>query len=752
MSEQPSRMSASSGSDLFQVAFNGAADAIMISDFGGKFIAVNDRFCELIGYSREEVMKKTGDELMDAEAGLDLSAFRKKISEQGFVIFESAYRNRSGVLIPIEVHSRIIEYGGKKAILGIARDITERKRAERAVVERENLYRALIETTGTGFVIIDMKGTVVNANSEYVRLTGHTSLGEIQGQSVMQWTASYDRDKNIKAIEYCVDNGFFRHFEIDYITPAGVVIPVELNATVVEIDGEKKILTLCRDISHRRSIERKIHDREELFRKVFEDGSHGMILADKEHRIVAPNDAFCRMIGYDKTELIGRRFSEFIHPDEVHDVTSFVELRDQGKFRINKIETRYVKKNRETLWTSVTVTEIRDKDGNFLNNLAMVVDITERKKTEETLRNAQKLESIGVLAGGIAHDFNNLLGGIFGNLDLAPAEGIAALKRALGVSDRARSLTAQLLTFAKGGSPQRRPVALQPLILDATRFALSGSNVETVFSIASDLWPCNIDESQIGQVIDNIVINAAQAMPAGGTLSVQAINIEIQAGDHALLHPGHYVKVGFSDTGVGIPATHLRRIFDPFFSTKQKGSGLGLAIAYSIIKRHDGVIEVESHPGKGSAFYLYLPAVQDAVDEQRKSDTREFRGQGTILVMDDERFILHVASRMLAIMGFTTITAVSGDEAVKKTREAMQSGTAVRAAILDLTIPGGKGGKEYVRELCSLDPSIKAIVSSGYNDDPVMAEPEKYGFAGRLKKPYEIKELKHVLREVLGTV
>jgi PAS domain S-box-containing protein len=871
-----------SESDLFHAIFNRAADAIMVNDFEGRFIAVNNRFCEMIGYSREEVMKKTGDELRDTEFPLDLSIIRKKLIEQGEVIFESAYRNRTGIVVPIEVHSRVIEYGGKNAILAIVRDIKDRKKAEHENWEQEKLYRTLIETTGTGFVIIDLKGTVVNANAEYIRLTGHTTLAEIQGRSVLDWTAPHEQDKNRNAVDFCVADGFLRNFEIDYITPGGEIIPVELNATVVEIGGANMILTLCRDISHRRKIERKIYESEEQFRKVFEDGPQGMILADIRHHIVTVNNAFCRMIGYAAEELIGRSYSELIHPDQIREVIANTALRDEGKIRINKSETRYLKKNGEILWASVTVSCITDAEGGFLSNLAMVEDIserkkaelalrasetlfrriiesapdavfiqtagklayvnnaccalfgaaspdqllgsaiasrvhpdfretvrerirnandlrkeclpleevylrldgtavpvdvsavpiefngnhgalvfvrdiTERKKTEETLRNAQKLESIGVLAGGIAHDFNNLLSGIFGNLDLARVliedgdamEGIAALKRALGVSERARSLTAQLLTFAKGGSPKRRPVALQTLIGDTVRFALSGSNVETEFSLATDLWPCNVDESQISQVIDNIVINAVQAMPAGGTLSVHAVNAEISGGSHALLLPGPYVKISFSDTGVGIPETHLRRIFDPFFSTKQKGSGLGLAISYSIIKRHEGTIEVESEPGKGSSFHIYLPAEQGTLDEQQKTDTREFRGQGMVLVMDDERFILQVASKMLAHLGFTPITAVSGEEAVQKIREAIQSGGSVRAAILDLTIPGGKGGKEYVGEIRALDPSIKTIVSSGYSDDPVMAEPEKYGFSGTLRKPYEIKQFKRVLRECL---
>jgi PAS domain S-box-containing protein len=754
---------------------------------------------------------------------------------------------------------------------------------QQTIVEREKLYRALIETTDTGFVIIDLKGVVINANAEYVRLTGHTTLAEIQGCSVLEWTAPHEREKNRRAVDSCVKNGFIRNFEIDYTTRKGEIMPVEINATVVELDGKKIILGLCRDISQRQKTQHKIYESEELFRKAFEDGPQGMILADATHRIVIANTAFCRMIGYDAVELIGRSYTEFIHPDQIPEVTANTALRDEGKIEIHRIETRYIRKNGETLWASVTVACIRDEEGGFLNNLAMVEDIserkkaeialkeseikfrriiesapdavfiqsagkfayvnnaccalfgassleqlqgrdiielvhpdfreivrrrisginehlkeslpleeiylrldgtpvpvevsavpiefegkhgalvfvrdiTERKKTEETLRNAQKLESIGVLAGGIAHDFNNLLSGIFGNLDLArilieegaSLDGLAALKRALAVSDRARSLTAQLLTFSKGGSPQRKPTVLNALLLDTVRFALSGSNVETAFSIASDLWTSNIDENQICQVIDNIVINAIQAMPAGGTLSVQAVNVEIGDGDHALLPLGPYVKICFTDTGIGIPETLLRRIFDPFFSTKQKGSGLGLAISYSIIKRHEGTIKVESQPGKGSTFTVYLPALRETIQEEHQSGGHEFKGQGIVLVMDDERFILEVASKMVTWMGFTPITALSGDEAVQKVKETMRTGNAIRAAILDLTIPGGKGGKEYVRELLALDPSIKAIVSSGYNDDPVMAEPEKYGFSARLRKPYELKEIRQVLQELLG--
>jgi nitrogen-specific signal transduction histidine kinase/CheY-like chemotaxis protein len=384
--------------------------------------------------------------------------------------------------------------------------------------------------------------------------------------------------------------------------------------------------------------------------------------------------------------------------------------------------------------------------------LTLCRDITDRLETERVLQNSQKLESLGILAGGIAHDFNNLLTGIFGYIDLAKtglakdSKAFSHINNALAVFERARALTRQLLTFSRGGSPSTKTVSISRILTDVVGFALSGSNVNAHFSLSDSLWSCNVDEHQVGQVIDNIVINARQAMPLGGSITLAARNIGEGEPVPPPLVPGRYVRISIADTGIGIPAEILPRIFDPFFTTKQQGSGLGLATAYSIVRKHNGHISAESQPGKGTTFTLFLPAALQETNETVVRETQECCGKGRrVLIMDDERFILDIGSTLLGMMGCETAAASTAEEAVRLFREATDSGIPFHLVILDLTIPGGEGGMETLRHLREIDPEIKAIASSGHSFDPIMADPSRYGFSAGLAKPYIKDEFRAIV-------
>jgi PAS domain S-box-containing protein len=384
-----------------------------------------------------------------------------------------------------------------------------------------------------------------------------------------------------------------------------------------------------------------------------------------------------------------------------------------------------------------------------------IIDITDRKRQEEERRNleqqltqSQKIESLGVLAGGIAHDFNNLLGGIFGYIDLANEETTdksvqSHLSKALSTIDRARGLTQQLLTFAKGGAPVKKTGPLFPFVHDTVQFALSGSAISCSFTVPHDLWPCNFDANQLGQVIDNMVINALQAMPMGGRLHLSAANITIDKNEPVSLPEGSYVKISLRDTGVGIPGEIMSRIFDPFFTTKQKGSGLGLSTCFSIISRHGGRITVESEPGKGTTFHIYLPASPGAIADVPQEPAAIVKGTGTILVMDDEEVIRDTTIDVLDLLGYAVVTAKNGQEACDIFSKEPKS--FFRAVILDLTVPGGMGGKETAGAIRKMDPSVPIFVSSGYADDPVMSNPGDFGFTGSISKPFRIADLSKML-------
>jgi len=330
------------------------------------------------------------------------------------------------------------------------------------------------------------------------------------------------------------------------------------------------------------------------------------------------------------------------------------------------------------------------------------------------------------------------------------------LNEAQRASILAKDLTRKLITFSRGGTPIKKTVPISPLVKRATEFSLSGSNIGCVFNMPDDLWHVEIDETQIGQAIYNLVINAREAMRDGGTIRVAAENKNITHGTPTL-KVGRYVSISFKDEGIGIPKKHFKKIFDPYFSTKemgaQKGMGLGLSICHSIIKGHGGDVDVFSQEGVGATFSIYLPVSDGKIfkedPEKGQIKAAPVIGRGRILVMDDEEMIRHLAGELLNYLGYEVSFTKEGGKAVEIYKEAMQSGEPFDAVILDLTIRGGIGGKEAIRKLMEIDPHVKGIVSSGYSDDSVMTDFEKYGFKGVVAKPYSVHEVSRVLDEVL---
>ncbi|MBI5589384.1 MAG: response regulator [Deltaproteobacteria bacterium] len=381
-------------------------------------------------------------------------------------------------------------------------------------------------------------------------------------------------------------------------------------------------------------------------------------------------------------------------------------------------------------------------------------DVTRQKKLEEELLKAQKLESIGVLAEGIAHDFNNILTMILGNISLAkmtaePGGKVCNwLNEAEKASARAKDLTQQLLTFSKGGVPIKKVISLEHAIKYSMSFALRGANVKGDFRITGGFRTVEADEGQIIQALNNLIINAIQAMPDGGVLTIEVSTVVIESRDNLPLINGEYVKITLADQGAGIPAENLLRIFDPYFTTKQKGSGLGLAVTYSIIKNHGGHIDVESMAGSGTVFTIHMPASEEPVEITEIEESR-IAGKGRILIMDDEEMVREVGREILCHLGYDAETAGDGAEAIEASKNAKNAGKPFDVVILDLTIPGGMGGKEAVKRLREIDPSVKAIVSSGYSNDPVMADFCAYGFNEVMIKPYNVTELSLALHKMI---
>jgi CheY-like chemotaxis protein len=367
-----------------------------------------------------------------------------------------------------------------------------------------------------------------------------------------------------------------------------------------------------------------------------------------------------------------------------------------------------------------------------------------------------KLESLGVLAAGIAHDFNNLLGALFGHLELARAGlGEASAERAhlnlaYDAFERAKALTGQLLAFAKGGAPVREVGSVARSVEQCVEFALSGSNVSAELELQDDLWNAEYDGNQLAQAFDNILINAKQAMPAGGTLRITGCNVVAEQGPALELAPGRYVKLSFADRGPGISPAILERIFDPFFTTKASGSGVGLTAAYAIVKNHDGHIEVESQRGGGATFHVWLPAATEPASNAAPAPRELQRGHGVVLVMDDDDMVRHVAGSILTHLGYEPVLTCDGAEALERVRALLAEGTPPSAAMLDLTVRSGEGGRETVGPLRKLIPDLPIIASSGYSDDPVMAEPALFGFSASLHKPFRLSELGDLLARLMA--
>ena len=385
------------------------------------------------------------------------------------------------------------------------------------------------------------------------------------------------------------------------------------------------------------------------------------------------------------------------------------------------------------------------------------------KREEDELQKIRNLESIAALSGGIAHDYNNLLTVIIGNISLIqsyiePDDMIShLLDEAFEASMTAKSLTQKLITFSRGGAPIMETAPIAPVIKSATEFTLSGSNIKCEFSIPDDLWLVHIDKTQIGHVIHNLVMNAREAMPSGGIIKVIAENVYI-ADKTRVLEKANYVKISIIDQGIGISKEILDKIFDPYFSTKdmgtQKGMGLGLSICHSIIKQHNGNIVAESAAETGTTLHFYIPASEETNVAQKPLKVPEKEklvlGKGRILVMDDEKMVIKITGHILNRLGYEASFSKNGTQAVEMYKKAMESGSPFDVVILDLTVRGGMGGKEAIKKLIEIDPKIKAIVSSGYSNSPVMTSYKDYGFIGVIAKPYNINELSKKLNEVLN--
>ncbi len=638
--------------------------------------------------------------------------------------------------------------------------ITEANALRERLEAVEQLHNSLVETLPFFIFRKDIEGRFVFANDRFCKLLG-LPRDKIIGRTDMEifpaeMAAKYRRDdllvrqseSNLDLIEtHQTPDGSVQYVHV-VKSPA-----YDLNAKVAGVQG------VFWDVTERRRAEEKLAAEKERLTVTLRSIGEGVISTDMEGRVTLINQVAEELTGWTQPEVKGKPLADIFKcvdpktreplPCRIANVLDTGRRNDPGhrSILISRTGQEYLIEDHAA--------SMRDRQRQVIGAVLVFQDITARLQLESEAAKSSRIESIGLLAGGIAHDFNNILTAILGNLSLAkytcklPPEICARFDLVENASLRARDLTQQLLTFAKGGAPVRQTASLVELVRESTDFALRGSKVRAEFDLAQDLAPAEIDAGQIHQVIHNLVLNAVQAMPDGGEVRIEAKNFNLLSRAEVPLPPGNYVRISVRDEGPGIPAELLPKIFDPYFTTKRGGNGLGLATAFSIIRRHDGYLMAESTPGLGAVFHLYLPASSNAVPEPLNLVPGDFRGEGRILVMDDEEPVRLLACSMLRHFGYETLAVKDGGEAVLAYRQARNAGHPFAAVIMDLTIPGGMGGREALQQILAFDPGVRAIVSSGYSNDPVMAKYKEHGFVGVVEKPYTIEELGRALHEVV---
>ena len=779
-----------------------APDGIITTDLKGIITSCNTAFTHLTGFSKEEIVGKHFTKLPTAHSK-EIPSYIKVFSSlvRGKVPkpFEIAWRHKDGTARSGELHISLMKKGGKvTGIQAVARDTTESKKTEEMLRQSEEKYRTLVENLNVGVYRATPggEGQFIDVNQAFVNMLGYKNKEEILKLQVKDiYCNPQDRLKFNKKI---LTQGFLKNEELHLKKKDGTsIIASDTSTTVYNTNGTLLYFDgVLEDITERKRTEEELRTyrlhleelveertsevmvaneqlQQEIYeRKLAEESlaaekeqlavtlrsiGDGVITTDIHGTVILINKAAEELTGYTQEEAVGKPLHAAFHiiseRTRIPRESPVDKVLNQGTVVGLGNNTVLISKDGTERIIADSGAPIRDRTSKIIGVVLVFCDITEKRKMEQDLLRAQKLESVGILAGGIAHDFNNILTAILGNANLAKMyaadnkikEKLTKIEKA---SLQAKDLTQQLLTFSKGGAPVKKTTSIRELIKDSASFALRGSNVRCHFYIPDDLWPVDIDEGQISQTISNIIMNADQAMPEGGVIQVRAENVVVTAKQQLPLL-GKYIEISIADQGVGIPEKHLDKIFDPYFTTKQKGSGLGLATTYSIVKKHNGHITAESKVGEGTTFRIWLPASRKIFERKEKPPSKMVGGEGRILLMDDEESILEAAGEVLQHLGYTVEVARDGEEAVDIYAKALEE-EPFDAVIMDLTIPGGMGGKEALSRLMEIDPSVKAIVSSGYSTSPIMADYKKYGFKGVVAKPYSVEELSEILHQILG--
>ncbi len=758
--------------EKYRALFDTLTQGVVFQDAAGRIISANAAAARILGVGREQMRGLTSaDPRWHAirEDGTELPADVHPIvvalrTGQAVRNVVHGVRNPDrGCTVWVRVTAVPLFREGETSpyqAYATLEDISEIRATEEGLRESEEKYRALFTQSIQAIYLHDLDGRIVDVNQvaclqsgfmreELLRRTVFDNHPQTPGVLFMS-------RETILALWRAWPEGQRHLVEGVHVRKDGTSYPVEISTGSIAYGGRRLMLAVVQDITERKRTETALRDEKERLAVTLRSIGDGVITTDIEGRVVMMNPVAEQLTGWQQHEAAGRPLAEVFDVVQASSgrpcESPVTRVLTGGHTTELPEEIRLVARDGVERPIADSGAPIKDAAGKATGVVLVFRDVTEKQRLLASLQRESRLESLGVLAGGIAHDFNNLLSGIFGYVDLArlqtnDPETTDCLTRALGALTRARDLTGQLLTFAKGGAPVKRVQSLFPFVQETARFALSGSVSTCRFDVQEGLWPCDVDANQFGQVIDNTILNADQAMPGGGLIEVTARNVVLGERAHPSLAPGRYVRLAIADHGVGIPQEHLPRIFDPFYTTKPKGHGLGLATCYSIVHRHAGCIDVESVPGKGSVFSVYLPAAADAVPGRAAEAVGEHRGEGVFLVMDDDKTVRETVGEMLRSLGYTPVLTANGAEAVAFFTAEQAAGHTIVGMVFDLTIPGGMGGKEAIRAIRQLSPRVPVFVASGYAEDPVMASPQSFGFTASICKPFLRADLARLLNE-----
>jgi PAS domain S-box-containing protein len=632
----------------------------------------------------------------------------------------------------------------------------------------ETRIRSVIENILDGMITVDEQGIICSMNPSAEKMFGCINNEMVGHKFTKLVPKSYGAEPEPVA---CAWDDLARRTGSTTMavgrTRRHATFPIEISLSEMVVDKQKLFVAMVRDVTERRRFEQEIAADKESLAVTLRSIEDGVITTDVQGKIIMINNAGENLTGWSSKEAIGQPLKSVYNI--AIDLAAQARAQKSGSrneaqsILLSMPENATLKsRHGDERVIEQVASPIRDSKNEVAGVVLVFRDITERQRNEAERRKAETLEQLGLLAGGIAHDFNNLLTAIIGNISLAslllpPDDEMGTrLNDAKNASMRARDLAQQLLTFARGGAPIKKTASIGKLIQDTVSFSLRGTHSRSEFLFGADLWPAEIDPGQISQVVANLVVNADQAMPNGGTLRVSCDNFSYNSDSSPAitdLLPGDYIRIAIRDEGVGMPENVLKRIFDPYFTTKPKGNGLGLATTYSIVKNHNGLICVESQVHFGSTFTLYLPALRhhEMPVEPPRQMNQVISGTGRILIVDDEEAIRALVEFTLERLGYQVTQAESALEGVDIYRQKLEAGERFDAVILDLTLPGGMGGKEALKKLIEIDPTVNAIVSSGYAMDATMSRYQDFGFRGVIAKPYEAAELGKIVHEVIAS-